>query len=211
MAPLPKVRKRTSYSDIKPGDLTFALFHDRILGGQSKALSPHEDLPGFGRAYKAAIEGDLLAMGNRQVTRERFAEASYTAISTWADVQGYGGLQAWAAAAAAEERAHAQKQIDYLNKRAGAVLEPVPAPQATFESYADALQTALALEKIVTAAITGLARQARAAGDLATAVFYETFLPEQIDAENELTIYVQKVARGAPIDLLDAELFEGAA
>lgn len=54
MAPLPRVRKRTDYSDVKPTDLTFALYHDKILGGQSKALSPYEDLPGFGRQYKGA-------------------------------------------------------------------------------------------------------------------------------------------------------------
>lgn len=41
MTPLPPVRKRTTYSDIQAGDLTFALFHDRILN--TDAMSSHAE------------------------------------------------------------------------------------------------------------------------------------------------------------------------
>ena len=119
-------------------------------------------------------------------------------------------MQAWAEAAAAEERTHAIKQIGYLNDRAAVVLEPLPAPQASFAGYAEALGTALALERVVSAALTAITRTARDAGDEATALFIGGFLAEQVAAEKELQTYVQKVARGAPIDLLDAELYEGA-
>ena len=154
---------------------------------------------------------NISSLLNKQITRERYAEASYLAIATWADAQGFGGLQAWAEAAAAEERTHAIKQIGYLNDRAAVVLEPLPAPQASFAGYAEALGTALALERVVSAALTAITRTARDAGDEATALFIGGFLAEQVAAEKELQTYVQKVLRGAPIDLLDAELFEGAA
>lgn len=41
MTPLPPVRKRTDYSDIKTSDLAFALFSDRIL--QTDAMSPQSE------------------------------------------------------------------------------------------------------------------------------------------------------------------------
>ena len=63
---------------------------------------------------------------------------------------------------------------------------------------------------MVSAALTAITRTARDAGDEATALFIGGFLAEQVAAEKELQTYVQKVARGAPIDLLDAELYEGA-
>ena len=66
MTPLPRVRKRTSYSDVKPNDLTFALFHDRIM--PSNVLRPQDELPGFGRTYseKASDPGDFLVVEDPQ-------------------------------------------------------------------------------------------------------------------------------------------------
>ena len=161
-------------------------------------------------AIKMTLPTDVLGLLNAQITRERFAEAAYTAIATWADAQSFPGLQAWAEAAAAEERTHAMTQIAYLNDRARVSLEPLDAPQADFGEYADALKTALTLEQTVSRALTEITRQARADGDEATALFIGGFLAEQVKAEKEIAVYVQRVQRGAPIDLLDAELFDGA-
>lgn len=47
MAPLPPVRKRTDYSDVKQDDLTFALYHDQIMGVgnmRESAENPAHDL-----------------------------------------------------------------------------------------------------------------------------------------------------------------------
>ena len=106
---------------------------------------------------------------------------------------------------------HAQSQIEYLNDRGTVALEPLDAPPVTYTNYAGVLQGALALEQSVTEALTNIVYRARSSGDEATALFIGGFLPEQVKAEKELQTYIQRVQRGAPIDLLDAELYEGAA
>lgn len=154
---------------------------------------------------------DVLALLTAQVTRERYAQAAYTALAAWANQRAHPGLEAWAMDAAAEEGAHALRLIAWLNVRDAATLEALPAPPADFGDYAGALTTALALEREVTAALTTIGRAAVAGGDFATLALLQDLLTEQAHAEHELATYLQRVGRGAPIDLLDAELFEEAA
>jgi hypothetical protein len=44
MTPLPPVRKRTDYNSIKPDDLTFALFYDRVLNTSAMRESREFDI-----------------------------------------------------------------------------------------------------------------------------------------------------------------------
>ena len=164
-----------------------------------------------GAAQKMALAPALLDLIRAQITRERYAVAVYSALASWADAQAFPGLTGWADAASAEEAAHAQKFIAYLRDRATVTLEAVDAPPADFGSYADALAAALALEKEVSARITEIYQRALAERDGATAGLAEWFLTEQVQSEKELEVLLMRVGRGAPIDLLDAELFEEAA
>ncbi len=144
---------------------------------------------------------------NAEITRERFASAAYTAIEAWANDNAFPGLEGWAKAAAAEEAGHARTLIDYVNSRAVVRVEAVDAPPDVSD-YADALRTALRLEQLVTAAFTQIADAAADASDYATLELAQHFLDEQRQAEHEIEILIKRVERGAPIDLLDAELFE---
>lgn len=160
---------------------------------------------------KMALAPTLLDLLGRQITRERYAAAVYSALGNWADAQAFPGLTGWADAASGEEATHAQKFITYLRDRGPVRLEAVDAPPADFGSYGDALAAALALEKEVTASITAIYRQAVAEQDGATAALAQGFLVEQVQSEKELEVLLMRVGRGAPLDLLDAELFEAAA
>lgn len=159
---------------------------------------------------KMALAPTLLDLIGKQITRERYAVAVYTALGNWADAQAFPGLTGWADAASAEEATHAQKFIDYLRDRGPVRLEAVDAPPVDFGTYADALAAALALEKEVSAAITAIYQRAVAERDGATADLAQWFLAEQVQSEKELEVLLRRVGRGAPIDLLDAELFEEA-
>jgi ferritin len=151
----------------------------------------------------------LLDLLTAEITRERYADAAYTAIGSWADAQSFLGLAGWADKAATEERGHAQKFIDYVRDRSqGVTLQPVAAPPAEFGDYGGALRAALTLEQTVSAAIGEIYRAAQAEGDGASMELLQWFLTEQVQAEKELEIYVMRVERGAPVDLLDAVLFE---
>jgi ferritin len=143
-----------------------------------------------------------------QITRERYAQAVYTALGNWADGQGFPALTAWAYQAAAEEAEHAKKFIDYVNDRATATLQAVPEPPADFGDYLAALQAALALEQEVSRALGVIYGAAVQANDGATVGLLQWFLAEQVRAEKELSIFIQRVGRGAPLDLLDNAIFE---
>lgn len=162
------------------------------------------------RMMKMKLTSDLARQLNDQITRERFAEASYLAIGSWADAQAYPGLTAWADKQAAEEREHAKKLIEYVRDRGQVMLQPVPEPVNVFAGYLGALEGALGLEQSVTAALTGIYRSAMGALDGATADLMQSYLAEQVEAERNLEIYTQRAGRaGDDLDLLDAILFEG--
>jgi ferritin len=148
----------------------------------------------------------------RQVNAELYAAHLYIALGAWADAQGFPGLQGWANASALEEDAHARHFLAYLNDRlpagAMATIGAVAAPP-TVGDYAGALQAALTAEQAVSMALTELATVAFAAGDSAThLIATQQLLNEQIPAEREISTYLLRVGRGAPLDLLDGELYE---
>lgn len=159
---------------------------------------------------KMALAENVWGLLNAQVTRERYASAVYSALATWADGQGFEGLRAWADRASAEEATHAQRFIDYLRDRGAVRLEAVAAPPAEFGGYVEGLWAALALERGVSAALTEIYTATQELGDGATAALLAEFLKEQVQAEKELTTYIQRVQRGDPLDLLDIELREHA-
>lgn len=156
------------------------------------------------------LRDDIYGLLNAEITRERFASAAYTAIEAWANDNAFPGLEGWAKAAAAEEAEHARTLIDYVNSRAVVRVEAVDAPPVLPGEYAGVLEAALTLEQSVTAAFVQIADAAADASDYATLELAQHFLDEQRQAEHELEIAIRKVRRGAPIDLLDAELWEDA-
>jgi ferritin len=157
------------------------------------------------------LDPAVLALLNRQINAEQYAVSLYLAIGTWADAQGFEGLSAWALGESADEMAHARKFLDYTNDRATATLTAIAPPPVAFDDYAGALQVALDAERAVSASLVELAGAAFVAGDYAThQIAADHILAEQVPAEKRLAVALQRVARGAPIDLLDAELWEAA-
>lgn len=154
------------------------------------------------------ISPKLAALITAQITRERFASATYLSLASWADKQGFEGLSGWADKSSAEETGHAKRFVDYLRDRGTVMLEAVDAPQADFTNYQQALQATLMLEKTVSRAIGDLYMAAMEAGDGATAKLASEFLTEQVESEKEIETYLLRIGRGSPVDLLDMELFE---
>lgn len=155
------------------------------------------------------LDPSVKAALDDQINAEWFAAYFYSALASWADQNAFPGLQGWADAASIEERQHAQMFIDYLRDRGAVTYQAIEAPPQTFETYAGALQAALTAEEAVTANLTKVAIVARKAGDVATAHLAEGWIQtEQVGAIKTIQDYLIIVGRGAPIDLLDAELFE---
>ena len=148
----------------------------------------------------------------RHINAEQYAAHAYRALANWADANAFPGLAAWADAASAEEQTHAMAFIAFARTRSygqtGPVaLYPLAAPPDV-SSYGDALAAALTIELSVAESLDALCK----AGDEATAQLAGDYLlKEQWPAIHAIEQYLLRVRRGAPLDLLDAELFEEAA
>lgn len=150
----------------------------------------------------------LLDLFTRHINAEQYAAHTYRALACWADSQGFTGLRNWADRAADEEQEHATAFIGYVRQRDAVQLLPISAPP-TFADYAGALGAAYALEEAVAASLQAIATEAAMARDDASVELVSGYLlNEQIPACKAIATYMQRVARGAPIDLLDLELFE---
>lgn len=156
------------------------------------------------------LSPDVRAAICNQINLEFYAAYCYSALASWADSQAFPGLTGWADKASSEEREHAQMFTDYLRDRGTVAYAPIDVPPETFADYAEALKSALAVEEKVTANLHLVAAVARQAGDVATAHMAEGWIKsEQVGAIKEIQDYLIIIDRGAPIDLLDREMFEG--
>jgi ferritin len=144
----------------------------------------------------------------RHINAEQYAAHAYNQIASWADAQGFMGLRDWADDAAAEEQQHAKAFIDYARTRGAVVMRPIASPPA-IGGYAEALRIALEVEQAVAQSLQELASFSND-DDATETIAGDYLLKEQWPAIHFLEQALRKVQRGAPIDLLDAELFEEA-
>jgi ferritin len=121
---------------------------------------------------------------NRQVTMELASATAYLQMSVYFADQNLLGMSTWMRAQADEERAHADRFLDFVVARGNSVLiGDVPAPDSKFDGPAAVFAASLAQEQSVTKAIHELYRLAAEAGDLASFPFLQTFIAEQNEEE----------------------------
>ncbi|KAF9583407.1 hypothetical protein BGW38_009545, partial [Lunasporangiospora selenospora] len=87
---------------------------------------------------------------NQQISQELQASQVYLSMAAWAGHvnQALPGLEKFFKESAAEEREHAQKLIDYQNRRGGKViLQTLQAPDSDWSSARNAIESTLQLEK----------------------------------------------------------------
>ncbi|KAJ0259469.1 Ferritin-4 [Hirschfeldia incana] len=112
------------------------------------------------------------------------------------------GLAKFFKESSVEEREHAEKLMEYQNKRGGKVkLQSIVAPLSEFEHVdkGDALygmELALSLEKLVNEKLLNLHSVASKNGDVHLADFIESeFLTEQVEAIKKISEYVAQLRR----------------
>jgi ferritin len=128
---------------------------------------------------------DLEAAFNRQVTMELASATAYLQMAAFFADSNLVGMSAWMRAQAAEERAHADRFLDFILDRGNRVhIGEVPAPKAEFDGPEPAFEAALDQERAVTEAIHALYRLASDRGDLASFPFLQAFIAEQNEEES---------------------------
>lgn len=154
------------------------------------------------------LQSQISALLTDHITLERLAEAGYRAVANWADGQAFFGLQKFADGEADDEREHQKLVTEYLRDRGIATLQTVPAPTNTFNDYMGALGYLLSVEQRVSESVNRIMKTASDLQDYATQQALWPLLAVQVHSEKTIQDLMIRVARGAPIDLLDHTMFE---
>jgi ferritin len=154
---------------------------------------------------------DLESAFNRQVTMELTSATAYLQMAAWFADGNLVGMSAWMRAQAGEERAHADRFVDFILDRGNRVqIGDIPAPVAEFDGPEHAFHAALDQERAVTEAIHDLYRLASDRGDLASFPFLQAFISEQNEEESTVQTILDRLKLAAgdsgAIFLLDHEL-----
>ena len=138
---------------------------------------------------------------NAHLVKEFYGSMSYLAMQAYFDRADVGlpGFAKWAHENSEEEKHHAEKLIEYLNKQGGQYIpEAIPAPtRSEWSSTLEVLKYARTLEVAVYDSL--LALHSTAEGDPAFQDFLESeYLSEHVDAINGISKLIRKLMRVGP-------------
>lgn len=148
---------------------------------------------------------------NRQIQAEFQSAYLYLAMSAYCESKNLKGFAHWLKVQYQEETGHALKILDYLLERGGTVeLKAIEAPSVEFGSPAEIFEKVLAHEQHITSLIHNLYETAVAEKDLATQVFLQWFITEQVEEEASASDVLERIKmvgdRSSSILYLDKEL-----
>lgn len=148
---------------------------------------------------------------NEQIAREFTAHFLYRAIAMDLYNKGYEGFAAWMEGHAGEEYGHADRIITFLREKdARVVLPAVEKPKESWPTVLDAVEAALAHERMLTKKIHEIYKQAEDESDLATASMLDWFVAEQVEEEHIVNRLVKRINLAGNSDIglvvIDSEL-----
>ncbi|KAF9435641.1 hypothetical protein BGZ76_005844 [Entomortierella beljakovae] len=136
---------------------------------------------------------------NYQISQELQASQVYLSLSAWAGNpnQALPGLEKYFKKSAEEEREHAQKLIDYQNRRGGkVVLQTLSAPDQDWNSARNAIEATLQLEKDVNKSLLNLHKVSDENSDPQLSDFIASdYLPEQVEGIKKISDLLAQLNR----------------
>ena len=133
---------------------------------------------------------------NGQIREEIFSAYLYFAMAADYESKDWPGVASWMKVQAQEEMGHALKIYNWINERGGkAVFAAIDKPQESWESALDLFEAALKHEQHITACFYDLVKTAREAGDIATEIFLQWFVTEQVEEESNASEIVEKIKK----------------
>ncbi|CAO3569774.1 unnamed protein product [Mortierella alpina] len=162
--------------------------------------------------FSSVVEDSI----NEQISQEMAASHAYLSIAAFMASDGVAlpGFEKFFREQADEERGHAQKLMDYQNKRGGQViLQAVPAPDPEWISAKNAVESALQMEKGVNKSLLRIEALADENNDAEfVRLLRSTFLKEQVESISEISKLITQLNRvsgdGLGLYLLDQTLLE---
>lgn len=121
---------------------------------------------------------------NAQVGHEMASAYLYLSMAAYFEANNLPGFAQWMRVQFQEEQAHALKFFDYILERGNAVeLPAIPQPQVNYASPQEAFQVTYEHEQKVTRLILGIYDAAVAEKDIASQIFLQWYVSEQVEEE----------------------------
>ncbi len=131
---------------------------------------------------------------NNQINNEMYSAYLYMAMAAYSDSIGLPGFAKWFMVQYHEEMAHAMKMYEYLQSRGGTVkLGAIKKPPQTWKSPADMFEQTYKHEQFITGCISDLMDLAQAEKDRASEIFYQWYVTEQVEEEENDTAILAKL------------------
>jgi ferritin len=130
------------------------------------------------------ISAPVLEAMNTQIMHEFYSAYLYLSMSAYFHTANLPGFATWMQVQAQEEQSHAMKFYEYILDRGGKVsLQAIDQPPVDFESPLDIFRKSYAHEQKVTGLILGIYNTAAAQKDVASQIFLQWFINEQVEEE----------------------------
>jgi ferritin len=133
---------------------------------------------------------------NEQIREELYSSYLYFAMAADFESKDWPGVASWMKVQAQEEMAHALKFYSWIIERGGkAIFKAIDKPQESWESALTLFEAALAHEQHITQCIYDLVKIAREEGDIATEIFLQWYVTEQVEEEANASEIVEKIKK----------------
>ncbi len=130
------------------------------------------------------IRQEVLTSMNNQIMHELYSAYFYLSMSAHCQAANLPSMAAWLNVQAQEEQGHAMKFYQYILDRGGKVsLQAIAQPPVDFASPVAIFQQVYEHEQKVTALINAIYDVAVAQKDVASQIFLQWFITEQVEEE----------------------------
>ena len=134
-----------------------------------------------------SIKVESMDLLNNQIKMEAHASATYLAMASWCEQNGFFTSAKFFRKQSEEEREHMMKIFDFLIDVGGSPYSPeVTDINHDYSSIIEVFETTLEHETAVTKSIHNIVLHARKLGDITTERFLDWFVLEQVEEENTI-------------------------
>jgi ferritin len=131
---------------------------------------------------------------NEQIKVEIYSAYLYLSMAAYFEHANLSGFAQWMKVQAQEEMGHAMKFYKFILERGGKVqFKAIEAPPVEWKSALDAFQAAQKHEQEITSRIHKLVDIASAEKDVASGIFLQWFVTEQVEEESNADIIVKRL------------------
>ena len=141
------------------------------------------------------MDAKLVKQLNKQIAEEFNSAYLYLAMAADFRDKNFPGMAGWMEAQYGEEIGHGMKIMRFLQERGEkVVLQGIDTPKDSWDSPEDVFTASLKHEKYITDCINKLYKLSKEVDDIATEIFLQWFVTEQIEEEASVEDVLNKFA-----------------